>query len=452
MIEVNTGRNPVLPPNIHIADPEAHVMPDGRLYVYGSLDERGDIFCSDRYCVVSTADLRNWHVHHDSFHSANVMWSPNTEPSDIGSHDAATRERGIARATACAAQHGLGEKFQEFKDMASCSNPPRLLFAPDAIAANGRYFLYFCLSDDTEGVAVSDSPEGPFTDPIRLPVSGIDPAIFVDRDGQAYYYWGQFHASGAKLAPTLTEIDESTVIHKLLTEDEAHFHEGSSMRRIGDRYYYVFADSSRGKPTCLGYATSTSPLGPFIYRGIIIDNVGADPSSWNNHGSIEEVDGRWYVFYHRPSQNSPLHRRLRVEPITIAADGAITEVKMTSQGVGDPFRPGEEIEAWRACTVLGGMYIGLGPDGHERLLNAVAGSKAEFRYIQSDLGFSRATLRTSGHGTIQVFANGVLAGVTQVYEGEVTELQLVGIGSDRYELELHVIEGSSLTIWSVTLY
>ena len=73
-----------------------------------------------------------------------------------------------------------------------------LLFAPDCIEKDGKYYLYFCMTDDSEGVAVSDRPEGPFTDPVQLPCGGIDPAIFIDDDGQAYYYWGQlFH--GVKL-------------------------------------------------------------------------------------------------------------------------------------------------------------------------------------------------------------------------------------------------------------
>ena len=92
--------------------------------------------------------------------------------------------------------------------------------------------------------------------------------------------------------------DEGAVVHDLVTEEEHYFHEGSSMRKIRDTYYYVYADMERGKPTALGYSTGKSPLGPFTYRGIVIDNDHCDPESWNNHGSIECVNGQWYVFYH----------------------------------------------------------------------------------------------------------------------------------------------------------
>ncbi|RTE77928.1 hypothetical protein BHE90_007575 [Fusarium euwallaceae] len=149
-MEHSNGRNPVLPPNIHIADPEAHMMPDG------------------------------------SF--SQVTWPRTIEPSDISSHDQATKERAQARAMTYIKQHGLVERFRGFEELASSSDPPRLLFAPDAIAANGRHYLYFCCSDDTEGFATGDSPKGPFTNPVRLPATGIDPAIFIDRDGQAYYF------------------------------------------------------------------------------------------------------------------------------------------------------------------------------------------------------------------------------------------------------------------------
>ena len=113
------------------------------------------------------------------------------------------------------------------------------------------------------------------------------------------------------------------------------------MRKIGDTYYYVFASIAYGKPTSLSYATSKSPLGPFEYRGVIINNEECDPESWNNHGSIEKFGGQWYVFYHSCSGRSQLHRRLCIEKIEVLPDGTIPEVKMTSQGPGAPFGLGE---------------------------------------------------------------------------------------------------------------
>ena len=77
----------------------------------------------------------------------------------------------------------------------------------------------------------------------------------------------------------------------------------------------------------------------------------AASSSITRHGSIEEFHGQWYVFYHRSSGNCRANRRLCVEKICFNDDGTIDEVRMTSQGAGEPFAPGEAIEGWRACEV-----------------------------------------------------------------------------------------------------
>jgi len=224
---------------------------------------------------------------------------------------------------------------------------------------------------------VSDKPEGPFRDPVQLPCGGIDPAVFIDDDGSAYYYWGQFRASAVKLNADMLSFNPRNVVPHIVTEEEHGFHEGSSMRKRNGIYYFIYPCILRGgRPTALAYATASHPLGPFTYRGIIIDNAKCDPDSWNIHGSIEYFNGQWYVFYHRSSQNSRFHRRLCVEPIFFNSDGSINEVKMTSTASGEPFRQGETIEGWRACEVEGGAYI----DGKSLVM--AAGSKATFRYVK----------------------------------------------------------------------
>lgn len=265
------------------------------------------------------------------------------------------------------------------------------------------------MSDDSEGVAVSDSPTGPFRNPVQLPCGGIDPAIFIDDDGQAYYYWGQLFSHGVKLGGDMMSFNEEEIVDNLVTEEEHFFHEGSSMRKIGDTYYYVYADMERGKPTSLGYSTGKSPMGPFTYRGIIIDNDGCDPESWNNHGSIECVNGQWYVFYHRCSRGVQQHRRLCIEPIEILEDGTIPEVKMTSQGPGKPFGKGDE--------------------------------DAE--------GFTGVTVEGAGSGQIDVLLNGEKMASLQMEDGRASA-ELGDVCTGEFEVSLVFADVSDLSVRSIT--
>lgn len=410
------GRNPLLPQCLHIPDGEAHLMPDGRLYLYGSLDKHPDSFCSQEYVVASTCDMRNWIVHPGpSFTASDVSWGKHNGSryhsslsqvkrfEDLPIHiknvlpDSA-RTMPIEQIVAAIEQHSQKGLPKELR-----------LYAPDAIAGNGKFYLYFCMSDDSEGVAVSEKPEGPFLDPERLPVQGIDPAVFIDTDGQAYFYWGQFSANAARLRPDMKTIDESSVVQGILTEREHHFHEGSSVRKRGDTYYYVFADVSRGKPTSLGYATSDSPLGPFKYQGIIIDNAPCDPKSWNNHGSIEEINGQWFVFYHRSCNNSQYLRRICAEPIFFDENGLIAEVKMTSQGAGDPYEQGEAIPAIAACEFGGSAFLEEQEDG-DCVIHFVGPGRAVFRYLKNETVLRTLNLRCFGEVNISVLSDGVCVG------------------------------------------
>jgi arabinoxylan arabinofuranohydrolase len=397
-----SARNPVLPPETWIPDVEARVMPDGKLYLYGSWDRYEDVMCCRQYRVVSTADLAEWTMHEISFEVDESLWEWHEPPAKLVRTLSRGRRLGpILRTGKQLRQSGVLKAFQRGAK-AGRAYPGPILFAPDCIEKDGRYHLFFDLSDGREGVATSDNAVGPFSDPVQLPATGIDPAAFTDDDGQTYYYWGQFSVSGVRLDEDLRGFDTDAVTHGLVTEKEHGFHEGASVRRIGDTYYLVFTDSSRGKPTSLGYATGPSPLGPFTYRGIIIDNDNCDPLSWNNHGSIEQFNGNWYVFYHRASGNSATRRRVCVEPISIAPDGSIAEVPMTSQGTGEPFAPGEVIDGWRACAVSGGAYVGAASDAGERLLLPGAGATGTYRYAASSDGFTRVEVMGEGTGLLEL--------------------------------------------------
>lgn len=407
------GRNPFLPVGWHIPDGEAHVLSDGKLYLYGSCDQNEGQFCSTEYYVAATEDLCSWEMYGPSFDAGQISWPgvsrPHSSLSGVQSFDELPEH--IRSYLPDEAKEIPIEQIVEAIERAAAQNVPvhRLLYAPDAIEKNGRYYLFFCCSDDSEGVAVSNHSTGPFQNPIRLAVSGIDPAVFVDDDGQAYYYWGQFCAHGAKLSPDMTSILEETIVYDLLTEKKHHFHEGSSVRKRGDTYYYVFTDVSRGKPTCLGYATSKSPLGPFTYQGVIIDNANCDPGSWNNHGCIEKFREQWYVFYHRSSRNSQYMRRACAERITFDENGLIPEVRMTSQGAGLPFVCGERIPGNMACEVSGGSYV-VDKKDERSFVRIRKGGTATFRYIASERRIQKATLFGEPETPVRIWMNGRLAG------------------------------------------
>ncbi len=362
------AQNPIVPPGVYIADPSAHVWNDGKMYIYGSVDESTNYYCSHRYHVISSKDLKNWKIHENVF-------------SSKGKND----------------QIPYSDK---------------LLFAPDCQYNNGTFYLYYCLATNkqTEGVATSSSPEGPFVNGQNIDVGGynqIDPAVFIDEDGQAYYIWGQFTAKMAKLKPNMKEIDLSTIKDNVLTEEKHFFHEGGYMVKRNGIYYFIYADMSRNAmPTCIGYAMSDSPTGPFTYGGVIVDNDNCDPETWNNHGSIAEFNGQWYVFYHRSTHGSKMMRKVCAEPIEFNEDGSIDEVEMTSQGIGGPLDAFSKIDAERACLVVGNVRIQAWTDNNEELGQIHNDDRAAFKYLDFGEGATKVKFRVksgASGGTIVLF-------------------------------------------------
>lgn len=439
-------RNPVLPLDIHIPDGEAHVMPDGNLYIYGSFDNQEDIYCSDKYHVVSTKDLETWEIHDTALKGQDIPWFNNPEYPRYPGIDWSKPTPFIQKMLSNSDHAADKEKFEK----ADNGTKPPLLFAPDAIHKDGTYYLYFCMSDDSEGVATSKSPAGPFTNPIQLPCGGIDPAIFIDDDGTAYYYWGQLYSHGVRLNADMSSFD-CEIVENLVTEETHYFHEGSSMRKIGNLYYLLYSNIERGKPTSLGYATSLSPLGPFTYQGIIIDNDHCDPASWNNHGSIENFNGQWYIFYHRCSRGVQQFRRLCIEPIEINVDGTIDEVKMTSQGVGEPFNKGESLMGYHACELHGTAFIDVDDKYGEKLTNLSINDAIYFRYVQGADDFKAIKVNASGTGVMSISFNNQKVGYVKIEDGEQVDASLF-CEAGKYELVVTIEESDDLEIFELCLY
>ncbi len=341
--------NPILPLKYYTPDVEARLF-DDKIYLYGSNDiANNDKYCSYEYNVFSSADMTNWEVHEKTFTK------------------------------------------NDWIDADGLILP---LFAPDCEYINGRYCLFYCTKGHREGLAFSDKPYGKFTDSHTIKTAdgdGIDPTVLVD-GGDVYYYWGQQALRGAKLNKALDDVVVETLTKSLLTREKDGFREGASIRKIGQYYYMVFADGSRRGdsygPTCLSYAISKHPLGPYEKKGVIIDNFGCDPNTWNNHGSLLCFKGKWYVFYHRSSNNGYFSRRVCVEPITINADGSIDEVEMTTQGSEEPIHPTFKFGAEHFCLLGGVCYIKSYTDTttcYNYLTQVYNGDFAYIKYINFSL-------------------------------------------------------------------
>jgi len=355
------SQNPIVPAGVYMADPTAKVWDDGRLYIYGSVDESIDYYCSHKYHVLSTTDLTSWALHENSFSSLGA-------DDRVGYSDA-------------------------------------LLFAPDCQVKGDTFYLYYCQPDPdhAEGVAASTSPTGPFEMATAIDVgehNQIDPCLFMDDDGQGYYIWGQFTAKMAKMDPGMRTLDTTSVRDSVITEWEHFFHEGAHMVKRNGIYYLLYAHLGRADmPTCIGYSTSTSPMGPFKYGGVIVDNDHSDPGNWNNHGSIMEFNGQWYVFYHRATHNSQMMRKACIEPIFFNGDGSINEVEMTSQGAGPPLKAASLIPAERACLLHGNVRIRAFTEDNEELAEIRDQDRAAYKYVDFGAGVDSITVRVKPGGS-----------------------------------------------------
>ena len=361
-VTVIVAQNPICPPGVYIPDPSARVWNDGKLYVYGSLIQKNgndpNKFGGVGYqWALSSSDLIHWEITRDIIASVG--------PDDqIHYNDAP-------------------------------------FWAPDCMYKDGMYYLYYCqpYPEMPEGVATSKSPVGPFTNAKPIYLKGynqIDPAVFIDDDGQAYYLWGQFSAKIAKLKPNMTEIDTTTINPVVLNEKQHFFHEGVCMIKRKGVYYLVYTDISRkGRATCIGYATSKSPMGPYQYGGVIVDNDGCDPNTWNNHGSVVEFNNQWYVFYHRATNGSVSMRKTCIEPISFDEDGSIPEVEMTSQGAGKPLNAFSKIEAEQTCLMFGNVRIESREKENDQLAKITDNDNAAYKYIDFGKGAESIRIRVA---------------------------------------------------------
>lgn len=352
--------NPYLPNWEYIPDGEPRVFGD-RIYVYGSHDRKDSIdFCDYKLKVWSApvSDPTKWVCHGDIFRSRDGHDSP----SDVDWTD-------------------------------------ELLFAPDVVERGGKYYLYAYIVNAKGCVAVADRPEGPFRLLSRYEYdipnhydngTFIDPGVLVDDDGRVYIYCGYQGSYMCELKDNMYEAVPGSYKLDIIPTAEPHrFFEACSPRKINGTYYLIYSPQ-RG--SCLDYATSDSPTGPFTYRGTIIDN-GIDFPGGNDHGSVCCVNGQWYIFYHRMTNGTIMSRRGCVERIEILPDGTIPQVEMTSLGFEESLNPYDFTQADTACVLKGGCYITETSVFERPIVNVTDGCVMGWKYFNFGEDFASKTMQ-----------------------------------------------------------
>ena len=390
---LTTVGNPYLPLWEHIPDGEPYVFEDPdqpgkyRVYIYGSHDSRITDYCGREQVVWSASvdSLNNWR------YDGEIL---------------------------AVSKNAKGELIN--KDSLA-----DVLFAPDVTLVTDKdgkktYYLY---PNDQHGgrnglIAKSDRPDGPFevcnwskNDPNATDgVLAFDPGVFVDDDGRVYGYWGFGESNGAELDPaTMATVKPGTkIVNHMISgykePGQFRFFEASSIRKIKDKYVFIYSrfteEGEFGLPTTnytLAYAYSDKPLGPWTYGGTITDgrarekdeqgNVIASANvSGNTHGSICEINGQWYVFYHRQSGLNEFARQAMVAPITVKVEEGeggkveISEGEYTSEGFAlNGLNPLERHSAGICC-----WYTGPKVAIHEWPNNTFYGSYVEASYGTDD--------------------------------------------------------------------
>lgn len=231
-------------------------------------------------------------------------------------------------------------------------------WAEQVVERNGKFYMYCPIHGNGIGVLVSDSPYGPFKDPLGKPLvwqkehwDDIDPTVFIDEDGQAYMYWGNPNCYYVKLNEDMISYSGDIV---KLKETPEHYQEGPWFYKRNGHYYLAFASTCC--PEGIGYAMSDSSTGPWKTKGYIMRPT---ERTRGNHPGIMDYKGKSYVFglnYDLLKLETNTHyerRSVSVAEMHYNEDGTIQEVpywadtKLEQIGTFNPFRKVEaETMAW----------------------------------------------------------------------------------------------------------
>lgn len=317
---VSRADNPIVQ-TLYTADPAPMVYND-KVYVYTSHDEdviENNFFTMKNYRCYSSSDMANW------------------------------------------TDHGMVAKIQDF-NWAGTNGA----WAPQGIYRDGKFYLYCPIQLKGIGVLVSNTPYGPFTDPLGKPLikysSGdIDPTVFIDSDGQAYLYWGNPDLYYVKLNKDMISYSGSVVKIQLTVasfgarsknDRPTSYEEGPWFYKRNNLYYMVFAGGPISEH--IGYSTSTGPTGPWTYGGVVMPTQGA---SFTNHPGVIDFKGNSYLFYHNGALpgGGGYHRSVCVEQFSYTANGKIPTINMTKNGPNQigTLNPYDTVQAETICWESG---------------------------------------------------------------------------------------------------
>ena len=291
------GANPIIT-DVHTADPAALVH-DGTVYLYTGHDEAPENenrYVMKEWLCFSSTDMVNWRAHGSPLAVSDFKWA-----------------KGDA-------------------------------WAGQVIERAGKFYWYVPVSHATIpgfsiGVAVADNPVGPFKDArgsaiitndmttdVAIAWDDIDPAVFIDDDGQAYLFWGNQRCRYVKLKPNMIEVDGP--IQKV--ENLPGYTEAPWIHKRQGTYYLSYA---YGFPEKTAYATSDRITGPWKFQGVLTELAG---NCNTNHQAIIEFKGQWYFIYHNGGTptGSSFRRSVCIDALHYNADGTIQRVWQTSEGVG----------------------------------------------------------------------------------------------------------------------
>ena len=314
-------------------------------------------------------------------------------------------------------------------------------WASQCIERNGKFYYYVTTIPKTigarsVGVAVADHPAGPFKDALGKPLlSGswayIDPTVYIDDDDQAYLYLGNPTLYYVKLNEDMISYSGNAIGNEMTAAafgagsgtEKSSYTEGPWFYKRNNLYYMVYA--AGGIPEHIAYSTSTSPTGPWTYRGIIMKNQGG---SFTNHSGIVDFKNRSFFFYHNGALpgGGGFTRSVAVDEFTYNADGTIPQFDMTTGSIEKPIHdlnPYQRVEAETMAYSVGlksyqntsrGVYISkihnndfikirsvdFGDAGADSLTVAVASSTESSIeiHLDKDSGTLIGTLKVTSTG------------------------------------------------------